>query len=271
MKNIKIITFSFFLLSLLACKKNKDHEEEIPKSIVEENITYNLGGFQMHGFLAYDKANTKPRPAVIIIHEWWGLNNYVKNRAKQLADLGYVALAIDMYGNGKVVTHPDSAQALADPLYADSMLSKNRFDAALAKIKTYAIVDPTKIAAMGYCFGGAMSLNMARMGAPLKGVISFHGNLIGVPLKKDLLQADILVCHGAADEYVNAEVAPFKKEMDDAGVQYTFKSYPNAIHSFTNPEATVIGKQFNMEIAYNAAADAAAFEDMKYFLTKIFK
>ena len=271
MKNTTIITFSFFLLSLLACKKEKEHEEEIPKSIVEENITYNLGGFQMHGFLAYDKATSTQTPAVLIIHEWWGLNNYVKNRAKQLADLGYVALAIDMYGNGKVVTHPDSAQALAEPLYADSMLAKNRFDAALAKIKTYAIVDPTRIAAMGYCFGGAMSLNLARMGEPLKGVISFHGNLIGVPLKKNLLQADILVCHGAADNYVNAEVAPFRKEMDDAGVPYTFKSYPDAIHSFTNPDATEIGKKYSMEIAYNAAADAASFEDMKNFLIKIFK
>lgn len=271
MKNLKIITLAFVLLSQLACKKDKEPEEEVPKSIVEENITYNLGGFQMHGFLAYDGSTSIKRPAVLIIHEWWGLNNYVKGRAKQLAELGYVALAIDMYGNGKIVTHPDSAQALAEPLYADSMLSKNRFDAALAKIKTYAIVDPTKIAAMGYCFGGAMSLNMARMGAPLKGVVSFHGNLIGVPLNKNLLQADILVCHGEADNYVNAEVAPFRKEMDDAGVPYTFKSYPGAIHSFTNPDATAIGKQFSMDIAYNAAADAASFEDMKNFFIKIFK
>jgi len=151
-------------------------------------------------------------------------------------------------------------------------MAKQRFDAALSKIKSYAIADTNNIAAIGYCFGGAQVLNMARLGEHLKGVVSFHGNLAGVPADKNLLKANVLICHGEADQFVSAEeVAKFKKDMDSIGAPYTFKSYPGATHAFTNPEATEKGKQFNIPIAYNAAADSTSWNDMKQFFGKIFK
>jgi dienelactone hydrolase len=208
---------------------------------------------------------------VLIVHEWWGLNDYVKGRAKQLADLGYLAMAIDMYGDGKMGTNPDEAGKLATPFYTNPALAKSRFDAALAKIKTYSQADTTKIAAIGYCFGGAMVLNMARLGENLNGVVSFHGNLVGVPADKKLLKAKVLVCHGADDQFVKpAEVAAFKKQMDSIGANYTFKQYDGATHAFSNPEATELGQKFKMPIAYNAAADAASWKDMKDFFHTIF-
>lgn len=239
--------------------------------IQQETISYYVDSFKMDGFLAFNKSTTKRRPVVLIIHEWWGLNDYAKSRAKQLAELGYVAFAIDLYGDGKVAETPIEAKALAIPLYAKPFVVKDRFDAALRKIKTYPEVDTTKIAAIGYCFGGAMALNMARLGAPLKGVVSFHGNLIGATLNKSVLKAAILICHGEADNYVNGEVATFKNEMNNAGVPYTFKSYPNATHAFTNPSATAVGEKFSMNLAYNPAADTASFNDMIDFFDKIFK
>jgi dienelactone hydrolase len=151
-------------------------------------------------------------------------------------------------------------------------LAKSRFEAALAKIKTYSQADTAKIAAIGYCFGGAMVLNMARMGERLNGVISFHGNLAGLPADKNLLKAKVLVCHGADDQFVSAdEVATFKKQMDSIGADYSFKQYAGATHAFTNPGATAMGLQFKIPIAYNAAADSASWNDMKDFFEKIFK
>ncbi len=179
-------------------------------------------------------------------------------------------MAVDMYGDGKTGEDPKTAEALATPYYKDPTLSKTRFDAAINKLKTYAQVDTTNIAAMGYCYGGFIVLNAAKLGADLKGVVSFHGDLSGVPIKKELLKAKILICHGEADDFVNPEVPAFKKSMDSAGVDYTFKSYPNATHAFTNPAATEKGKKFNMPIQYNAAADSASWNDMKAFFGSIF-
>ena len=210
---------------------------------------------------------------MLIVPEWWGISDYTRGRAKQLAELGYLAFAVDFYGEGKTAETPDEAGKLAGPFYAPgSTMGKNRFDAALAKIKTHPGADTNKIAAIGYCFGGAMVLNMARLGEPLKGVVSFHGNLAGVPLKKELLKADVLVCHGDSDKFVlPAEVATFKKQMDSIGATYTFKHYANATHAFTNPMADEKAKKYKMPVAYNPAADTSSFNEMKLFLNKIFK
>ncbi|RYG28222.1 MAG: dienelactone hydrolase family protein, partial [Chitinophagaceae bacterium] len=208
----------------------------------------------------------------IVIPEWWGLNDYPKERAKQLAALGYIAMAVDMYGNGKTADNPDSAGKYATPFYQDPKMSQRRFDAALAKLKSYSQTDTSKVAAIGYCFGGAQVLNMARLGENLKGVVSFHGNLMGVPADKNTLKAAILVCHGAIDPFVPvAEVEKFKKEMESVGANYTFKAYDSATHAFTNPDATSLGKKFKLPIAYNAAADSASWQDMKVFFGKIFQ
>jgi dienelactone hydrolase len=240
------------------------------QKIKEEAVTYDASGTTSNGFVAYDESKEGKRPGVLVVPEWWGLNDYTRSRAKQLAELGYIALAVDMYGEGKTAANPQEAQTLATPFYKDPQLAKTRLDAALNKIKEYPQTDTANIAAIGYCYGGFVVLNAAKLGADLKGVVSFHGGLSGVQPKKGLLKAKILVCHGEADNFVNPEVGSFKKAMDSIGADYTFKSYPGATHAFTNPEATENGKKFNMPIEYNAAADTASWNDMKAFFDRIF-
>lgn len=249
-------------------------EQEAPKTpvIKEEVVDYSLDTVAMKGFVAYDENISGPRPVVLIVHEWWGLNDYAKRRARDLASLGYLAMAVDMYGNGQTVDNPEMAGQLATPFYKDPAMAQKRFDAAMKKVKAYAQADSNQIAAIGYCFGGAQVINMAKLGENLKGVVSFHGNLTVVPANKDLLKAPILVCHGDADPLVPAtEVAAFKKQMDSIGAKYTFKAYAGATHAFTNPNATEMGKKFGLPIAYQAAADSSSWSDMQAFFKEIFK
>lgn len=276
--NFKLIFISIItvLLATVSCnnqnnnnKKNM-HKDSAVVTLQEDFISYTLDGKTYKGYVVYDSAKKGKRPGILVVHEWWGLNDYARSRAKQLAELGYIAMAVDMFGDGKTGDNPIAAQELATPFYKNPALSKTRLDAALNKLKEYPETDTANIAAIGYCFGGFVVLNAAKLGANLKGVVSFHGGLGGVPVKKDLIKAKILVCHGEADEFVNKEVEPFKKSMDSAGVYYTFKSYPDATHAFTNPDATENGKKFNMPIKYNAAADSASWKDMKEFFNQIF-
>lgn len=242
-------------------------------AIAEINVDYSSDGKNFKSVAAY-KAGSKNPPVVLVVPEWWGVNDYTKSRVKQLAELGYFAMAVDMYGDGRTAETPDSAGALATPFYKDASMAKNHFDAALAKVKTFAQVDTAKIAAIGYCFGGGMVLNMARLGTNLKGVASFHGSLNGgLPAtKKGTVIPAILVLHGEADSMVPAEdVTRFKKEMDDAGAHYTFIGYPNAKHAFSNPNATAVGEKYKLDIAYNEAADKASWKELKTFLSSIFK
>ena len=239
-------------------------------TVKSENVDYTGDGVTMKGFVAYNESDTALKPIVLIVPEWWGISDYTRGRAKQLAELGYMAFAVDFYGEGKTAETPDEAGKLAGPFYAPGgTIAKDRFEAALAKIKTYPGADSNRIAAIGYCFGGAMVLNMARIGEPLKAVVSFHGNLVGAPANKDLLKAAVLVCHGEIDQFVPAtEVAIFKKQMDSINANYTFKSYPNATHAFTNPAADEKAKKYQMPVAYNPAADTASFNEMKLFFDK---
>lgn len=238
----------------------------------EENITYTGDSTTMDGYVVYDQSSDKKRPAVLVVHEWWGLNDYSKMRARDLAKLGYVAFAIDIYGNGKTADNPDSAQKYAMPFYENPQKTKARIDAAIAKIKTYPQVDGSNIAAIGYCFGGGVLLNTVRLGDELKGIVSFHGSLNGTPANKDLLKSKILVCHGAVDPFVpQKEVDQFKKQMDSIGASYTFKAYDSAVHAFTNPNATAMGEKFKIPIKYNGPADTASWNDMKTFFGDLFK
>ena len=238
----------------------------------EMDISYAGDSITMNGYVAYDTSIDTKRPAILIVPEWWGLNEYPKMRARELAKLGYIAMAIDMYGNGLTTDSPSTAGKLAMPFYTNPQKAKARIDAALVALRSYMQTDTNKIAAIGYCFGGGMVLNAARLGENFKGVVSFHGSLVGTPANKDLLKAKILVCHGGDDPFVKkAEVDQFKKQMDSIKADYTFKTYPGAVHAFTNPRATQVGKQFNIPIAYNAAADSASWKDMKEFLDRIFK
>jgi dienelactone hydrolase len=259
------------LLGLVACNNAADKKAAVPEWAAE-NINYTGDSTVMNGFVVYDKNDTARRPAVLVVPEWWGLNDYAKMRARELAELGYVAMAIDVYGNGKTADNPDSAGAFATPFYQNPAKAKLRVDAALARLKQLPQVDAGRIGAVGYCFGGGVLLNTVRLGDELKGVVSFHGSLVGTPARKDLLTASILVCHGGADPFVpQTEVALFKKQMDSIGANYTFKVYDGATHAFTNPNATAMGEKFKLPIRYDAKADSASWNDMKVFFTTLFK
>ena len=276
LKQGMIVAAAVVVFTATACNSNtgqkKSTEEGAKMQIKEEAVSYTSDTVNMNGFVAYDASNDKKRPVVLVVHEWWGLNDYTKSRARQLAELGYLAMAVDFYGNGQQADNPDLAGKLATPFYSNPAMAKARFDAALAKVKTMPMADTNNIAAIGYCFGGAQVLNMARMGSPLKGVVSFHGNLLGAPAIKGLLTANVLVCHGEADPFVPAsEVMQFKKQMDSINAPYIFKSYAGAKHAFTNPAATATGKKFSIPVEYNAAADTASWNDMKTFFATIFK
>ena len=259
---------------LFSCKNNdkeKEPEMKEPK-LKEEIVSYKLDSSSRTNFVVYDENIEGKRPAVLVIHEWWGLNDYAKMRARELAKLGYIAMAVDMYGDGKMGDDPDAAGKLATPFYMKPEIAKPIFDAALEKLKGFSQTDATKVAAIGYCFGGAQVINLAKMGEDLKGVVSFHGNLAVMPPNKDLLKAQALVCHGGADPFVpQTEVVLFKKQMDSVGAKYTFKVYEGATHAFTNPNATAMGEKFKMPIKYDAAADSASWKDMKEFFQQIFQ
>ncbi|MFM2359095.1 MAG: hypothetical protein RLY16_1088 [Bacteroidota bacterium] len=267
MKQILSICMAVFFLSLATNLKAQT------TSIVGEEVTYSdASGTALKGYVAYDGKIKGARPAVLVIHEWWGINDYARKRADMLAALGYIAIAVDMYGDAKQGNTPQEAGALATPFYKDPKLAYSRVEAALNKIKTYPQTDAKNIAAIGYCFGGSMVLNAAKLGMNLKGVVSFHGGLAGVPATTGTTKAKILVCHGAADKFISdAELTGFKANLDSVKVNYTFKSYPDATHAFSNPEATEKGKKFNIPIAYNAEADKNSWNDMKAFLENIFK
>ncbi len=241
-------------------------------SIKEEAVTYSDNGVILKGMVAYDSNLKGKRPVIIIIPEWWGLNDYIKMRARKLAELGYVAMAADVFGDGKLANDPKEAQSFTMPFYQDPHLAKSRVDAAIKKIKEFTQADPANVAAIGYCFGGFVVLNSAKLGADLKGVVSFHGGLTGAPVNKDLLKAKVLVCQGGSDKFVSMDdYNSLKHKLDSIGADNTFRVYANATHAFTNPDATKIGKQFNMPIEYNAMADEDSWNDMKAFLTRIFK
>ena len=246
---------------------------QVSAEVVTKDISYRQGDTEMKGMLAYDDATTEKRPGVLVIHEWWGHNSYARKRAKMLAELGYVALAVDMYGDGKTADHPDDAGKFSGAVGGDPTLAKARFDAALNTLKQQASVDSNQIAAIGYCFGGSILLLMARMGTDIDGVVSYHGSLAtSNPAKAGDIKTQIRVFNGADDPMVKPEhITAFKQEMDAAGVNYRFINYPGAMHSFTNPDADAFGKKFNLPLAYNEEADKDSWEQTQVFFKEIFK
>jgi len=237
-----------------------------------EAVTYTDGATTMKGYLAYDDAQTGKRPGILVVHEWWGHNEYARKRARMLAESGYVALAVDMYGDGKVAQHPDDAGKFSGEIGKNMDLGRTRFSAARTFLEGSRFADPTRIGAIGYCFGGSVVLQMARDGMDLAGVASFHGGLATkAPAKKGAVRAKILVATGADDKFVPPDqVEAFEKEMKAAGADFRVISYPGAMHSFTNPDADVYGKKFNLPIAYNADADRESWEEMRRFFVKLF-
>ncbi len=239
-------------------------------AVKTQTVDYKIGDKEFKGFLAWDDSVTDKRPGVLVVPEWWGLNDYAKSRAAQLAKLGYAALAMDPYGDGKTTSDPKEAGKLAGALRGgDRKELRERASAALDLLKKNEHVNPDKVAAIGYCFGGTAVLELARSGADLLGVVSFHGSL-GTPHPEDAknIKCKVLVCHGADDTFESPEeIAGFQQEMRDAKVDWQMNIYSGAVHAFTNPDADKFGIK---GIAYNANADHRSWRAMEDFFKEIF-
>ena len=255
----------FFLLIIFSIS--------VQAEIITKVIDYSDGETNMKGYLAYDDSVKEKRPGVIVVHEWWGHNDYAKKRARMLAGLGYRALALDMYGNGLNADHPKDAGKFSGAVKANMAVAEKRFMAAYKLLQEQDNVAKDKMAAIGYCFGGGIVLEMARRGVDLDGVVSFHGSLgTQEPASKGKIKAKVLVLNGQADPFVKAEsITAFKQEMKAANVDYKFVNYPDAKHAFTNPGADSFGNKFKIPLAYNAEADKKSWIEMEKFLKQTLK
>lgn len=232
-------------------------------------VNYEQGGVQFQGFLAYDDSISGKRPGVVVFPEWWGLNDYAKHRAQMLAQLGFVALAADLFGGGHVTNDPAEAAKLAGSLKADRPLLRQRANAALETLRKNDLVDPQKLAAIGYCFGGTTAIELARSGTDVKGTVTFHAALDSPdPMAGRNIKGSILICHGGDDSFTKPQdIEAFQDEMRQNHVDWQMNIYGNAVHSFTNPEADKHGIP---GIKYNALADRRSWEAMRIFFHDLF-
>ncbi len=243
--------------------------------VVTQAVSYEHAGVKLEGYLAYDDAKVsieKPAPGVMIVPEWWGLTDYAKNRAVQVAKLGYVAFATDMYGAGVTTEDPKKAAELSSPFYGKPLMAE-RARAGLDQLLATKLVDPMRVASIGYCFGGAVSQALAYSGAPLAGIVSFHGSLIpATPETAAANKAKFLICHGGADPFITREqTAEFMKSLESTRIDYEFVSYAGAVHAFTNPGADALAKTAGLTgIGYSASADKRSWSNMRTFFNEIF-
>jgi dienelactone hydrolase len=241
----------------------------VKAEIVTKSIVYKDHGTALEGYLAYDNSLAGKRPGVLVVHEWTGINDYIKGRVEQLAGLGYVAFAADIYGQGIRPKNAEEASQQAGIYRKDRQLMRQRINAGLEQLKNNELVDTGRVAAIGYCFGGGTVLELARSGAILNGVVSFHGNL-DTPNPDDArnIKCKVLVLQGADDPHTINQVPAFEQEMRDAKVDWELNMYGGAVHSFTNPSA---GNDPSKGAAYNAEADHRSWEAMKQFFAEIFR
>jgi dienelactone hydrolase len=236
--------------------------------IKTEVVEYKQGNTTLQAFVAWDDAIPGKRPGVLVVHEWWGHNQHARNQAERLAKAGYVGFALDMFGKGKLASHPQDAQAFVAEATADPKAERARFEAALTLLKKRKEVNPAKIAAIGYCFGGGVVLDMARQGEPLSAVVTFHGALTSKLTAKKPIKPPILVLAGADDPMIGkAQVEAFKQEMTAAGAHFRVVEYAGAKHSFTNPDADKAGVP---GLAYNAKADQESWQELVVFFKDVF-
>lgn len=260
-------TLSLFLLAAFMFVSTSAFAE-----VVGKDVEYKSNGTTLKGYLAYDNSIEGKRPGVLVVHEWWGHNDYARSRADKLAALGYTALAVDMYGDGKQADHPEKAGELAKGVLSNMDVAEKRFQAALDLLKEQSTVNPEHVAAIGYCFGGAVVLNMALRGVDLDGVASFHGILPQEAPENAEPKAKIIVFHGGDDPFVPKEqFDAFKKVMEDSNADYTLVVYPGVQHSFTNPGADEYGKKFELPLVYDEDADKKSWEQFQAFLKTIFQ
>lgn len=263
----RLFTLTLLVAGLAVCMTSAVHAK-----IHSEVVNYQIAGQPFQGYLSYDDAIVGKRPGVLVVHEWWGHNAYARKRADMLAKLGYTAFALDMYGAGKLAEHPDDAKKFMQATLADIKVAEARFNAARLLLQQHSTVEPSKIAAIGYCFGGGIVLQMARAGVDLAGVVSFHGSLTtATPAQAGQVKTRILVFNGADDPFVTVEqLNVFKQEMQHANADLELINYPGIKHSFTNPDADDFGQRFNMPLVYNAEADKDSWERMQAFLRRVF-
>ncbi len=240
-------------------------------ALVTKTITYEQAGAKLESFLVYDNTTTALRPGVLVFPEWWGLNDYAKDRARQLAQLGYVALAVDMYGGAENTLDPKQAGAWSGQFYGKPLMAE-RARAALDQLLQTGLVDSKRVAAIGFCFGGAVCQALAYSGAPLVGIVSFHGSLIPAPADAAAkTKAKFLICHGALDPFTKPEaLMAFKESLDAAKIDYQLEIYSGALHSFTNPDADAIAAKTGLKgIGYNAEAARHSWALMRQFFGEI--
>ena len=241
-------------------------------AIKEEPVTYKAGDATLKGFVVYDDAKKGKRPGMVVVHEWWGITKHTHSEARRFAQKGYTAFIADMYGDAKTADNPKDAGTLMKGLMGDANAVKARFDAARAALAKHASVDPKRIAASGYCMGGAVVLNMASAGEDLKAVAAFHPSLGGYKPAQGALKSKVLVLNGADDPFNKPDqIEAFKKDMESHKADYKFVNYPGAVHAFTNPEATEAGKKFNIPVAYNADADKKSKAEADKFFASALK
>lgn len=241
--------------------------------VTGREVEYRSGETVFKGYLAENSSFKGKRPVVLVVHEWWGHNEYARKRARMLAEMGYTALAVDMYGDGKTAEHPDDAGKFAGEVMKNKVLGEARFNAAVEFVKKQRTADPARIAAIGYCFGGGVVLHMARQGADLRGVVSFHGSLAtDTPAQPGAVKAKVLIFTGGADAMVPPEQGgAFVTEMENAGANLRFVSFPGVKHSFTNPDADRYAREFKLPLAYDAKADKSSWEETGRFLKEVLK
>lgn len=276
MKSLTNYFFICIIVFAVSCKDNPKHDTEVkasalPVKIKGEQVTYATDSTELVGYLAYNENATEKRPGIIIVHEWWGHNNYVRERAEMLANLGYTALAVDMYGDGKQASHPNDAGKFARSVFNNLPEAKARFDAAMKVLQAHESVAKENIAAIGYCFGGSVVLTMANSGADLDAVAAFHSGVALPVMPSQHLKARVLVCNGADDTFVSQEsVTMFTKAMDSVNAKYEYINYPNAKHGFTSKSADDNAKEFNLPLAYNAEADTKSWAELQDLLKEVF-
>lgn len=269
---ILTIAILFFSCSNKSSENKGDEQAVKEPNIVGVEVSYATDSTEMKGYIVYDESIEGKRPGILVVHEWWGHNNYTRERANMLAELGYTALAVDMYGDGKQAEHPEDAGKFMNQVISNMDEAKARFMKAIETLQNHPSVDADKIAAIGYCFGGSVVLTMANAGVDLDAVAAFHSGLdLPIQPNAETLKVKILVCNGAADPFIPSEsVEKFKADMDAVGADYKYISYENAVHAFTSPDADELGKKFDLPLAYDEKADNDSWSELQTLLKSVF-
>ena len=275
MKSLTAYILFVALVLTASCKQKAEpkNEPEAPTvvKVTGTEVSYASDSTNLKGYIAFDENLEGKRPGILIIHEWWGHNEYVRERADMLAELGYTAIAVDMYGDGKKADHPDDAGKFAMSVMTNLPEAKARFNAAVDLLKQHESVDAEKIAAIGYCFGGSVALTMANSGADLDAVAAFHSGVTLPVMPNEDLKARVLVCNGAADPFISPEsITAFTSAMDSIGAKYEYISYPGVKHSFTSKAADANGEKFQLPLAYDADADQKSWTSLQEMLSEVF-